>query len=414
MTARPLDPLTPELRCLTTLVGRSIGLSAGELPPLSAAGWERVARLAAAHRVLPLVSAVLDTFDAPDIPRAVLCDIREAALRLRCRSLVLTDELGRVARIFHDGGIDMAAMKGPALRLQVYGPGTSRTMRDIDVLVRPTQLRDARTLLEANGFVYDEPVSRLSGTLQEAYARASVHITFQHRELGFLLELHQRPLTADGLVPIRIEDLLAGAECVAVGDTSVPVLNPVHHLFLVAAHGAKHGWWRLLWLADFAAFQIRFPEWFSTPAPPDGPDRRDGEPERAGVVSLSARARGLGLDRILTAAFRLSSLCFGAPPPGPAWDFLPESRSVDQIVEHSIVCLERASEPRDHREKAAELGNLLRLREDAPYRWNILRHYWSTTADDYVRFPLPDRFVCLYPILRPVFWSLRHLPRPEK
>ena len=171
----------------------------------------------------------------------------------------------------------------------------------------------------------------------------------------------------------------------------MPTLSPRNHFLLVAAHGAKHGWWRLHWLADFAACC---------------------RPALDGQNGWEA-ADALGLGRVLQAAFHLSSLCFGMPDPVAPRRAGPDA-AVRAIVSHGLRSLARGRPPETGRETADWFLQLLRLRTEPIYYRQVFAAYSQVTQEDLQRFPLPAGLMSLYPPLRPWLWLIRKIaPGPS-
>ncbi|MDQ2800010.1 MAG: nucleotidyltransferase family protein, partial [Armatimonadota bacterium] len=375
----------PEFRFLTALVGQALGCSApASLPTLTADEWARFSELAGAHRVQPLAYQAFKA-DAATVPPDVMSRLQAEAQRCWIHSTMLAQELARISRLLGGEGIPLAAMKGPALATQVYGSITARTMGDLDILVRPSEFARARALLEANDFVWEETVAALPLFYQDLYARQAHHFTFRQRRLGYPLEVHVRASSGPAYFPIPVEELLADAQPVSVAGVDVPTLSLRHHFLFVAAHGAKHGWWRLQWVADFAAFSQRCPAWFDESNVGDG------------------LARAWGLQSVLDAAFDLSHRCFDTPVP----DGGSPQASRRPLARYGIRSLARGHQPQTFGEKAEQVFHFLRLRSGPGYVWEVFRFCWNVTPEDFARFPLPGKWAALYPALRPWLWLAR-------
>jgi len=375
-----------EMRLLMALVGHSLGGAPPAIPALTPTGWERLLELAAAHRVQPLAYAVLKAFPA-EVPAEVISHLKSQRDQAWMHSKMLAQEIGRVSRLLTDGGIALVTLKGPALGAQVYGSSAARAMRDLDILIRPADFQKARSLLEANGFVWDETTALLTAEAQNVLARSVTHFEFRHFRLGYLLEVHLRAFSVSALLPISLNELFADAEWIDLEGVPVPTLSPWHHFLFVAAHGVKHGWHRLSWLADFAAFLTRYPDWFS-------------EPDAA--KDHRQQIRVLGLQRVLAASFWMSHLCFETS--------LPQSgNALPPLAAYGLQTLIRGRPPITAQEKFGELRQLLRIRADFAYRLSVLLSYLQITREDIVRFPLPKRLRNLYPVLHPLLWTLRKI-----
>lgn len=147
--------LTPETRALCLAARTELDASASaELAALLAAGidLERLWSLADLHEVAPLVGRSVASVDAHVVPAAW----RDRALRKRHVTLRanghLAAALGDVLDAFEADGVEVIPVKGLVVAETLYGDVAARPCADLDVLVRPRQLDDAREALRAIGF----------------------------------------------------------------------------------------------------------------------------------------------------------------------------------------------------------------------------------------------------------------------
>jgi len=149
-------------------------------------------------------------------------------------------------------GIRAATFKGWALA-RLYGRPGLRPVGDVDLLVRPEDVKRARAVL--------------------ARFEAGPEVDLQTDLSRYL--------------PDRsTETLLAAAEAVQVPGGIVRVLGITDHLRLVCLHQLHHGSWRPLWLCDVAVLLERLPADFSWAACVQG-SRHLGE----GVLACAELAR---------------------------------------------------------------------------------------------------------------------------
>src|SRR5207244_292655 len=104
--------------------------------------WERLARLADHHGVLPQVYSVMA--QAEGASSAELSSLRQMYERSVHQALWLTRELLRIIGYFESHGIRALPYKGPALAQILYGNVTSRQFADLDILVSPDDLPKVR------------------------------------------------------------------------------------------------------------------------------------------------------------------------------------------------------------------------------------------------------------------------------
>ncbi|SUZ32344.1 hypothetical protein ROE7235_02100 [Roseibaca ekhonensis] len=118
-------------------------------PKLSGTDWARIVTLAKQQRVLPCLEPALDKAGLA-LPAA--CAIAPATRRgWQMRALSLQAETLRVHTLLQDAGIAHVFLKGIVLAAFAYPNPAMRPMRDLDLLVRPTDLPRARKILALAG-----------------------------------------------------------------------------------------------------------------------------------------------------------------------------------------------------------------------------------------------------------------------
>lgn len=122
----------------------------------------------------------------------------EAARRLRreafssaAANLAHFDNLRRIEKSFFGAGLPMVLLKGAALAGAVYGDPALRSMSDIDIWVRASDMDRAMALMEGLGFSRLEPPRRRPAELQRM-AGGEVRFRSADGTLG-LVELHWSP-----------------------------------------------------------------------------------------------------------------------------------------------------------------------------------------------------------------------------
>jgi hypothetical protein len=215
------------------------------------ANWQRLVALAEEHGVTGHLTRCLRELDKtlvpPETGQALLDRQRAQAFF----TLRMTAELFRVLERFASAGIGALVVKGPALAVQAYGDPAMRSYGDLDLLVRPRDIRRAtEVMLEAG---YESRVSLSSidaGKIPGQYL-------FSRPDLKLLVELHNNLTLRYFPRPLPLEKFFARQIRVNFDAHEAPALAMEDELVLICIHGAKHFWERLLWIADVAALVSR-------------------------------------------------------------------------------------------------------------------------------------------------------------
>ena len=294
MSAEPALGASPEL--LLVLRCARLQPSPDELAALSALvrsplNWPRVLRLAAWHRMVPLVHWRLKALGWTGVPSAIVEELTDAFLSNAALSLQRASTLLDLLAALGREGIAALPYKGPAMAAQLYGNVALRQAGDIDILVSRSHAVRARELLLGLGYSPRHPIAP---NAVDFMIRSRYHETLEHPERP-TVEVHWSFTNADISFPVGLEDLLANARDVQLGGRIVRVFGDDDQLLILAVHGAKHRWGRIEWLCSFAELVRRA----------DGLDW-----ER-----LVARARALGVERRLLLGLHLASDVLDAPVP---------------------------------------------------------------------------------------------------
>lgn len=201
---------------------------------------DRLADTAIYQGVAPLVQVALrDHHRIPTLDNWVML-ATGAALR------AYTD-LALVAATIDGLGHPWAVLKGAALANTVYPDPLQRLFSDVDILVRPADLKDVtEALVESGGRILDK-----NWSLMASDRRGQVHLRLPS---GTLVDLHWSLLNS-GQVRDRFtlptEDLLTRLDktTTPIG-TVIPILSDVDQLAHVALHAALSGGHRLSWFVD--------------------------------------------------------------------------------------------------------------------------------------------------------------------
>lgn len=342
--------------------------------------WSVLLALATRHRLIPLLHRHLR--DAPLPPRAA-AELRALNRAATHQALAMAAELLRLLDALGDARIEALAYKGPALAVQAYGDLSLRHFVDLDLLVLPADLPAALAVLERKGYV---PALRLSPAQARCFDRVDGDYQLVHRTTGRLVELHGRVSTLRFAMPIDTDALMERGRSVRVGGGEVETLGDDDLLLVLCAHGAKHRWKRLEWVAALAELL------------------RAG---RGDVQAALRHADRVHARRTMRLGLSLAHRLLDAPL-DPA-----VTREIED--DPRLPALEAEAEARmfgpepEGEETAANLRFNLRARDSAGDRArSAARWLFAPGPEDWRWVDLPDALFPLYRALRPVRLLLRH------
>jgi hypothetical protein len=165
---------------------------APELPPLDEGEWQALDRMAALHRLQPLLHHLRR--DEPNIPAPIRQSWQEAYRNGAVSSLILQGELRQTMALLREAGTEPIALKGAWLAWQAYPHPALRPMRDLDILLTADTAIAGFNHLLAKGYVQAEP----SQLPLEEVVRLDKHMPPLWSPRGVMIELHQRLWEVDG------------------------------------------------------------------------------------------------------------------------------------------------------------------------------------------------------------------------
>lgn len=340
--------------------------------------WRALLVLAARHRLSPLLHRHLGSRSTATVPREVLGQLWSSFEATARRSEKSATQLLNVLRHLDAHGIPAIPYKGPALAAAVYGDLGLRRFDDLDIVVRPRDVRPAKALLEDLGYRSAYPLST-AAQAQVLRASSQHHLTLAHAQSQMPVELHWRTHADFPVGRVSDESWWDSLPTVRLGDARVLSFTSEELLLLLCVHGAQHQWSSLHWLVDVAELIRRRPKmrW----------------------ATVRAMATDLGCERRLALGVHLASDLLEAPVPDLVRSHAAAQRGIRAVA---VAICERLFAEHD-----LDVGTAARLRFYAKLndRWRHtvrhgLRAAVSPSLVEWSRWPLPPRYRVLYGPLR--------------
>ncbi|WP_051318419.1 nucleotidyltransferase family protein [Cohnella thermotolerans] len=240
---RTVRSLPRELKALLPCLRMQQGKPAWrELPDWEAIDREQLLRLVKHHRVYPLV---MESWRSEGDSSAVLQELRALRNRNSLHMLQLAAEMTEVVRLLAERGVPALVLKGPVLAKKLYGDLSLRTSKDLDLLVPPGRIGEAESVLQSRGYREDGAIPRVLND----WMRKTHHASYKLPATGIQIELHWR-MNPDTANEPDFEALWARRQEADFSGRTVAMLGPEDLFVYLVSHGARHGWFRLRWLAD--------------------------------------------------------------------------------------------------------------------------------------------------------------------
>jgi len=348
--------------------------------------WERFLRVVARQRVRGLAYAALKSAGIV-LPTEVEAQLAGAAQATAVRALSLAAEAIRLGALFEAQRLPVLFIKGAALAQVAYGGQALKHCRDIDLLVSPREAERAFALLEEEGYRPIIPKGPLTPAQRRIVFALHKDMELSRADRRLNIELHWRLI--DNPVLLSRVDVAAPSQEVEVLNGRLATLADPELFAYLVTHGATHGWSRLKWLADLAA-------WLST--------KREAD-----VVTYYAQAEALGVEACAGQALLMCQRLLAYPIPDALSPKL-EGAKLRWLVRSSLDAMIGTDGETELNRRPFGPFRLL-----APQfaRGRGLRFFWAQcrllidNLDDRLDHPLPAALHFLYPALRLPFWLLR-------
>ena len=169
----------------------------------------------------------------------------------RRQNTYLEAELRNISSLFAKASIRFVALKGAAFMAEEDGPAAWRSTSDLDLLIRPADLKKASSLLLSEHY---------TATADESHYREADHQHYPAMispDRRVSVELHTRAIWDSGRDPLIASDIFDHAEPSVMENVLIP--SPEHRIIHLIAHGQisdKHHVAREVTLKDVLDFGL--------------------------------------------------------------------------------------------------------------------------------------------------------------
>jgi Uncharacterised nucleotidyltransferase len=344
--------------------------------------WDAAVRLGIRHGLGPLMHRHLSRFEMP-VPKPAAAALWARAQLVAERNGRRIAELVAIARDLHAQGVPFLPFKGPALAARAYGDVSLREFNDLDLLVAPADVPQARRILEKRGY---SPRTALDAVRDELWMRSgSCYELPLANERGDLVELQWRANPDVGIPPTEEPGWWASAQTHRFEGVDICVMAREEEMLALLVHGSKHSWASIDWLVDVAELT-----------------RTPGFPWQR----LMALARDHAAERRAALGLRLAHDLLELPLPDEVAGFARRAR-IDAVASGIVASLlkSRYVQPSPIRVLRAELA----LCDSWSRRVARIAGLARPTPGDWQWTRLPRRLAFLYWVLRPARLALKYL-----
>lgn len=294
------------------------------------------------------------------------------------RNLLLTHELLNIAKICSKHSIPLIPYKGPFLSQLLYGESGLRMPEDLDFFIQKNDLSRLEEILKKENY---KPFYNIPEKLKVRYLQSQYEFNLIRNDGQIQLEFHWNAVRK-GFLNEKVLNIWENLTEHDFRGVPISVHSPEMLLTLLALHGTKHTWDRLIWIVDIAALLGKYQAEINW-------NQYYGWCEKSGIK------------RLMALSIKLASDIFKAPIPAPFARFIHS----DKILWDLAFMIEIRLKSFDTRPLGLKqsLWFFSKIREK---RRDAVRYCWQLLATpgvaDWLSFPLPRPFYFLYPFMRPL------------
>ncbi|HEV2489108.1 MAG TPA: nucleotidyltransferase family protein [Candidatus Acidoferrales bacterium] len=214
-------------------------------------------RLADEHGLVPLLHEHLLGVGAKKAPAEFFSQLQSLSRETALRGLFLSAELFRVLASLRQSGIPAIPYKGPVLAARAFGNPALRQFNDLDIVIPQRFMPVVFEQMSALGYISKLPRDRFPSGVSRIIPGEYV---FLHSANRAMVEIHTERTLRHFPTALDLDAMISRATTVEMGGREVPAFSREDELLMLAVHGAKDFWARLIWVADIAELVKQPPE----------------------------------------------------------------------------------------------------------------------------------------------------------
>jgi len=214
--------------------------------------WTALVQRTLQHGVTAQVFERLLVVAESEVPPDIAAAARAHIDHLRAHNRALIAQLLSVFDALKAADIDIIPLKGPLLAHLVYGDATIRACRDLDFLVRKTDVARIDNVLQKLGYRPYPEMPSLTIRQQAAVRALSGQSQLWRADAPAAIEPHWSLAPSNLCLAIDHEGMWQRSRLITFERREIRSLAPEDLVLSIAVHGGKDEWSKLLTVSDIA------------------------------------------------------------------------------------------------------------------------------------------------------------------
>ena len=249
------QPIRPELKVLLATCFENRAMT-----PAETLNSDLLQKLVSYHGIRPQFLAFAHQNNLDVSFRSSLTDFYQ---KIAINNLLSVRQQIQIIRLLEDNGIESYAYKGSLWADWLYGDVGKREFGDIDLLIKPDQCEKALEILRNIGYSPDEYRRYLLGSPERKvnFFATDYHIPLENLSMNAasMVEMHWQVAYPRLRFDFPSEEWDQHRTSYELHKAKINAFqNEYQFLLLIAHHGGKEHWSRIKYIADFAAYMLRY------------------------------------------------------------------------------------------------------------------------------------------------------------
>lgn len=212
--------------------------------------WDSFVKKATYHKLKPLIYLNLKDYKTL-VPNDIFNDLNLFFSENAKKNLFFLMELKKILEIFEEHEIPVIPYKGPTLAYFAYGDLSLRQFSDLDFLVYPKDVEQAKNLLYSMGY---ESELKLNKMQEKKFISSQQELKFFNKQNNMTVDLHWK---LSLLHATKTDYLIQNTTTVELFNKSIRTLRSEEMFLVICIHNSSHRWSTLSLLCDLSEFISR-------------------------------------------------------------------------------------------------------------------------------------------------------------
>lgn len=226
---------------------------------ISNINWEELLRLAARHKVRPLLYKGINKWAHKlSVPEEVMAKLKAWSFYFTTKNLNNTKGLTQLVQLLRQQKIEVIPLKGVVLANLAYGDLGARESSDIDLLIQTKDYPTLKEILHAHSYVSQEMPEQIEQIYIKYNCEQKFEL-FQGEQQIYNVDVHWLIGSKMQQLDKNFNDIIPFSSLASLFGTKVNLLNPEGLILTTCLHhGGKERWQFLKNNCDLAAILQRY------------------------------------------------------------------------------------------------------------------------------------------------------------